>query len=430
MKIQTLQELTTPNDPALRFTPYGLAMHGRMKPDVAAEHIQRTLWVELSNNVLNSTRHSFEAVRQTHTYGLFGYDLFTIAGDHSLLVLEQAFGERFVDYYSSVIPLVDRQGTEFPITVRTFAEVFDAIRGGTHKKMRSVRSIAHPCAIIPFDASFARLFSWARHEGLLHGQRSRLLDKVFVRMRNLAAHPMSFHRTGPPNAATLICDVGEIINRLWGSLTPGGRLYPAPIRREIFGVCWSPDGTSVARPWAANLQDEVGRSNWQFILVRAVEADDVWGFHADLETTRYPCDYLWGPGTAKEAIDWLGEDTPAPDEVTYMDRWFTVRAGSPEPDPPRNLSQFAGLPDSERAGEWLLIKADYPLDAYVHARSIAGPASECPSTGECDRCGVYHRASGDWPTIRKLIESLGVTVVPKAPTGVRVDSEIGRWPYP
>jgi hypothetical protein len=430
MKIQTLEELTTPNDPALRFTPYGFAMHGRMKPQAAAEHIQRTLWVELSDKVADSTKQSFEAVRQTHTYGLFGYDLFTIAGDHSLLVLEQAFGERFNDYYGGVIPLVDRQRTEVPLRVRTFTEVYDAIRGGTHKKMRSVRSIAHPGSIVPFDASFSQLFSWARHEGLLHGQRSRLLDKVFVRMRNLAAHPRSFHRSGPPDAAKLICDVAEIINRLWGSLTPGGRLYAAPIRREIFAICWSPDGTQIGRPWAANLQNEVERNDWRFILVRAVEADDVWGFQADFETTQYPCELLWGPGTANEAIRWLAQAAPAPDETEYMDRWFAVRTSSPEPEPPRNLDQFAGLPESEQPGEWLLIKADYPLDAYAHARSITQPVTACSRSGECDRCGVYHRASGDWPSIRQVVESLGINVVPKTPTGVRVDSEIGRWPYP
>ncbi len=104
MKIYTLDELTTPTDPALRFTPLGLGMRGRMKPEAAAEHIQRSIWVELAAEVPSSTRQSFEAVRLAHTYGLFSYDLFTIAEDHSLLVLEQAFGERLVDYYKGSYP--------------------------------------------------------------------------------------------------------------------------------------------------------------------------------------------------------------------------------------------------------------------------------------------------------------------------------------
>jgi hypothetical protein len=37
----------------------------------------------------------------------------------------------------------------------------------------------------------------------------------------------------PADAARTISDLAEIINQFWGSATPGGRLYPAPIAWEI-----------------------------------------------------------------------------------------------------------------------------------------------------------------------------------------------------
>ena len=89
-RIRTFEELVTPNDPALRFTPLGFSTGGRMTPEGAAEHIQRSIGIELAPAVPDSTRQSFERVCLTHSYGLFAYDLFTVAEDHALLVLERA----------------------------------------------------------------------------------------------------------------------------------------------------------------------------------------------------------------------------------------------------------------------------------------------------------------------------------------------------
>jgi hypothetical protein len=50
------------------------------------------------------------------------------------------------------------------------------------------------------------------------------------------AHPSSYGLVTPADSARSILDAAEIINHLWGSSTPGGRLYPAPIRREILAV--------------------------------------------------------------------------------------------------------------------------------------------------------------------------------------------------
>ena len=86
------------------------------------------------------------------------------------------------------------------------------------------------------------LLRWARAEGLLRGQRNRRLEPVLKKFRNHVAHGTGGHPVMPVDSARTISDVGEITNHLWGSPTPGGRLYPAPIRREIQTVAWSPEG--------------------------------------------------------------------------------------------------------------------------------------------------------------------------------------------
>ena len=83
-----------------------------------------------------------------------------------------------------------------------------------------------------FSGAMGQLQEWARREALLDGQRSRRLDPVFRSIRNNAAHP-HYHLVMPLNSARTIRDLAEIINRLWGHTTPGGRLYPAPLGRKV-----------------------------------------------------------------------------------------------------------------------------------------------------------------------------------------------------
>jgi hypothetical protein len=60
------------------------------------------------------------------------------------------------------------------------------------------------------------------------------------------AHGAGDHRVMPDNAARAIADVVEIANQLWDAPTPGGRLYPAPVRREIQLLGWSSGGEVVS----------------------------------------------------------------------------------------------------------------------------------------------------------------------------------------
>jgi hypothetical protein len=73
----------------------------------------------------------------------------------------------------------------------------------------------------------------------------------------------------PNHSSQAIRDLAEIINRLWGSRTPGGRLYPAPIKREALVIGWSDGDTdadverSVVMMRSSNIRDQVERPELQ-----------------------------------------------------------------------------------------------------------------------------------------------------------------------
>ena len=99
---------------------------------------------------------------------------------------------------------------------------------------------------IRFDGMLDSLLRWAHQEGLLPGQRSRARDRFLRDMRDYVAHGAGDHLLMPVDSARAISDAAEIINQLWGVATPGGRLYPAPIRQEVQLVGWSPRGNVMA----------------------------------------------------------------------------------------------------------------------------------------------------------------------------------------
>jgi hypothetical protein len=45
--------------------------------------------------------------------------------------------------------------------------------------------------------------------------------------------------------------------QLWGVLTPGGRLYPAPIQREVIVMAWNAAGAELDTALATALVDAV-----------------------------------------------------------------------------------------------------------------------------------------------------------------------------
>lgn len=404
MKILTFTELTTPNDQTLRFTSLGLSTAGKLSPEDAAEFQQQCIEkADLVKAVPDSTRQSFERLRTLHAYGVLCYDAFTVAGDLSWVVLEQALRERFVDFYGGAIPLVDRDGTGGVFDVPDFDAIAEAFgRGGSRSKgwrlkpHRGTGAMRMPTTLRP-------LLGWARHEGLLEGQRNRRVEnELFHRMRNRFAHGSGYHLAMPPDSARTICDLAEIINRLWGETTPGGRLYPQPLVREIIVIGWSSGwthhekGSALVEMRPDQLNDfEEDQGDWTYIVLRGVPSDrDIRNIDPECERTTYPADILWGPGPRRDASAWLQMTVPIGDEVTYFDRLFALRRDNGQVYMPCRLGVMRLLPKDRRGGIWHIVRADFPGDALAHVRHFDGPS--CRRTERFGGCAVEEIFEGPW----------------------------------
>ena len=207
------------------------------------------------------------------------------------------------------------------------------------------------------------LWEWARRAGLVRGQRNRGTERALSNLRNFVAHPTSYHLITPADAANTIADLAEIINHLWGSATPGGRLYPAPTPRTTIALMWSKEGSEVRSVVMAGLpadltadEDKLSaedaaqeQDDWTYILVRGVANDwDLLHFDAQYETARFPSEWLWGPGSARDAIAWLRQNQPADDEVEILDRPFLIRFHDDLLYLPQSPGVAAGIPDDDR----------------------------------------------------------------------------------
>ena len=106
--------------------------------------------------------------------------------------------------------------------------------------------------------------------------------------------------------------------------------------------------------------------------------------------------------------------------MDHLDRWFVIQGGGENLDRPRNSSAFAGLPESERAGSWSLVRADFPQDAFIHVRY-----DHQPFAGPCAECATEGRAVGTWVEIRDALVQAGVEVMPVPLVLARMP---GRWP--
>lgn len=342
--IKSLEELLQPDERTLGFGPLGLG--GRMRPEDSAEFLQQVVArYELVPAVAEGTRQSFDQLREAFPYGLLCYDIFTLISDRALLVFEQALRDRFLAFHHGTITFADpRTGQTQELDANRYEQVS---KFASRNRKLQLRVGAGP-EIIPFNGTLGGLRDWARQAGLLRGQRNRAVEQAIANLRNFAAHPSAYHLTTPADAANTLSDLAEIINHLWGSATPGGRLYPAPVRRTVIQLQWNPEteeimsgpvapGHVLARrapgrvpglqQVTASQPDEgEGESGWSHILVRAVPDDwDLMHFDARYDTGRYPAAWLWGPGSAKDAAAWLARERPVDDETETLDRVFLLR---------------------------------------------------------------------------------------------------------
>jgi hypothetical protein len=343
----------------------------------------------------------FERLRLLYVYGCFQYDFFTVANDLAPIVLEAALGERFVSCYEGTIPMVDTTGRVETFPASDFKTVYDRVTGPEFRKRTKWRlrsSRGHQS--MQFSGNLTDLLGWARMEGLLKGQRNRRLEPILVKIRNRSAHAARPHLLMPTDSARMIRDLAEIINHLWGQSTPGGHLYPAPLRRDVVAIGWDETHTTTMLLRRDQLEASTDKQNWTFIIVRAVQGDpNLWHYDREFESTIYPAEYLWGPGSLEPALAFLSEADPEGDEVTYQDRIFVVAERQGSPEPPRRPEVFLSRPVDDPSRTWHLVRADYPVDAYAHVRSARIP----PSAYQALRAAL----SVVFPTRRPLERLLG-----------------------
>jgi hypothetical protein len=418
----TFEQLIKPDQRSASFGPL-------VPPEQRLQMAQESLsHFDLVDSAGAQTSQSFERLRTLFTYGLLCYELFTVVDDLSFLLLEQALGERFVEYYGGRVPMIHKDGPTDEIAVHSFQEVYDALNAGaSHRKGWKLR--VGTGTEMNFRGSLDELLTWARKVGLLKGQRSRIMERLFVKMRHRVAHPRGYHLLMPNQAALAISDVSAFINQLWGAPRPGNRLYDGPVERLPIAIGWL-DG-SLTWTAAETLASHPDTRDFTFIIVQGCGRDDgpYWGvssFDAQVEATSFPADLLWGPCSWSDAIAWVEDQQPEPDQVEYLDRLFMVRVRGNQADMPRRPEVAAGLDDDPNS-KWYLVRADFPVDAFVHVRNIAWSAGDapCADLGECSVCAAATLASGELAAVVEVARSEGIDTTPVTPQDVRVPS---RWP--
>jgi hypothetical protein len=189
--IKTLDELRQTDDRTLRFTPMGLGLGVKMRPEDAAEYQQQVVAeFDLAPSVAEGTRQNFEHLRTVYAYGVLCYEVYTLVNDHALLVIEQALRDRFVEFHQDTVTFVDGAGTDHPVTVTRYEQVKEFLDDRHSRPRRGWRLRLPDGQAIQFTGGMLNdLRRWARKVGLLRGQRTRGIERALTDLRNSVAHP-------------------------------------------------------------------------------------------------------------------------------------------------------------------------------------------------------------------------------------------------
>lgn len=282
----------------------------------------------------------------------------------------------------------------------------------------------------------AHLNIWARRAGLLRGQRARHEERAWSDMRNFVAHG-TYGIEMPVEAARTLRDLAEFINQLWGAPTPGGRCYPAAVPRVVAALSWNEAGHVVWSEDALREQADEPTNSSTFLLVRAVARrgvhpvdEHLLEFDSRFETTQYPSDYLWGPGSRAEALAWLEAAQPQGDAVDHLDQVLLAREHEGIVYPPMRPEVAAGIEAEHQPGRWHAVRADFPGDAFAHARGTLSdpgehgqPGTDCPAQG----CSVHVLGAGSYKEALAAAEQAHGTIEPEQPPRAVVPQRI-VWP--
>ncbi|MFF4173125.1 hypothetical protein [Streptomyces sp. NPDC001744] len=410
MAIRPFQELQAADEMSLAFNPFGLG--GRMRPEDAAEFQQSQIaGIVLSDQVAEGTRRSFERLRNVYAYGVLSYDIYTLVSDAALLAFEQALRDRFMEWCAGTVNFTvsEPEGVD-SFTVTSFEDVILLTKRLRRRKAR----LMVDGTPMPFNGMLGGLRRWARTAGLLRGRRSIGVEESLAELRNHVAHPTHHQIDTPVDAARTLTDLAEFVNQLWGQSTVGGRHFPAPLPREILAMSWGLNGR-VGLESAEALRDQPRLDDdTAYVLIRAFRRDRTgrreephWmNFDSRYELTQYPVDYLWGPGSRDEALAWHAEHDPQEDAIDFVDRVFLLREVDGQVHHPMRPEVAAGLLNEERNGTWHALRADFPSDAFVHARDRSEDgAGHTVRPGDCAACSVEVLGSG---VLDQLLRLAGV----------------------
>ncbi|WP_416969338.1 hypothetical protein [Streptomyces sp. 4F14] len=367
-----------------------------------------------------ATRQKFQQLRACYSQGLLCYELFTLVADAAKLTLEQALRDRFAAHHSGTITVRDRSQVEHEITYTTYPDFFGQYKkaGGTKIRMGSSRTWTG------FNGTLDGLLLWARRESLLRGQRNRGIERAKKALRNLTAHG-TFHLLSPVDAYRDLSDLAEIINHLWGHSTPGGRLYPAPIARDVVAISWNSTSVHAAHAEQLVRQQPGEEHDFIYVLARAVfwpgdrEDPHLMEYDTLNATTRYPTQYLWGPGSRAEAIAWFEKEAPKPDYCDTLDQIFVIRVHEGRIHLPMYPGVAAALHTPEQQGAWYAIRADGPHEVLAHVRALSSAANRHARSNECGECSVETIAHGDLIAVLRAAQTAGSDITPLTVPDVR-----------
>lgn len=406
-----------------------------MKPaDAAAFQQEAIASADLASSVPESVRKSFERIRKVHSYGVLDYELFTVAHNQAQLVLEHALRERFIEYFGGVVTFVDENGAEHRLTFTSIEDLRNQLKQRARRSRGARPSpwrlrIRRTSRLVNFDGMLTGLLTWAREEGLLKGARARFVHKLIVAFRNNVAHHAGYWLLSPVESTLAIRDLAEIINQLWGTPTPGGRLHPAPLRRIPVLIGWDATGHVVIEPAGllADAPPKPETDEFTYVIALAVPGDPQLNqFDARFETTIYPTQWLWGPGTRPDARAWYTAKQPRPDTIAFQDRPMMICFRDGRLYLPQQIAVAAGLPREDRTGRWYLVRADFPNEAFNHLRQKLTGNRNCVGR-QCAQCAVESLAEGDWQTVMDYLVATGDPLTARTTPDTRAPSWSLPW---
>jgi hypothetical protein len=376
---EIIAKLREVDETTLVFNPWGFG--GRLTPEQSARFLDEMLRAtSLDADVPQDIQRNFERLRKLFRYGLLEYEFFTAADDLAHLVLEGALRHRFISYYAKRVP-VFIDGAAATLHASSFRECRELV-GELRKKKHKIqlREGQRPEGL---PTSLPHLWEWARRRRLLFGQRNVGVFGSITRIRNHVAHPEDYSLGDPFDAIRMLSDVAEIVNRLWGHDTDGGRLFPGPVARRHRCAALAPDRQSALTYGSLGLiPHEVSAADWEHAVFLAADAEELvdfaWGgaggqrfrHEPGSQVTVYPIELVWGPGSHEELVAALDRftDDGYVDAIEFLDRTFFVRVHNGVVELPRDAGDVEAFSGKDVEAIWYVLEADFPLEAFVWVR--------------------------------------------------------------